>query len=65
MECGMQGSIAVPLPDKWVPCMTLDLTDPLADALGKERLYSNGEEYYRTAKNLMNPQLITIGDEDR
>jgi hypothetical protein len=44
----MQGSIAVSLQDKWVPCMTIDLTDRLADVLGTERLYSNGEEYYRT-----------------
>ena len=48
IECGMQGSIAVSLQDKWVPCMTIDLTDRLADALGKERIYANGEEYYRT-----------------
>jgi hypothetical protein len=48
IECGMQGSIAGSLQDKWVPCMTIDLTDRLADVLGKERLYANGEEYYRT-----------------
>jgi hypothetical protein len=45
---GMQGIIAVSLQDKWVPCMTIDLTDRLDDALGKERQFSNGEEYYQT-----------------
>ena len=43
-----QGSIAVSLQDKWLPCMTIDLTDPLDDALGKERQFSTGEEYYHT-----------------
>ena len=45
----MQGSIAVSLQDKWLPCMTIDLTHPLDAALGKERQFSNGEEYYHTA----------------
>jgi hypothetical protein len=44
----MQGSFAVSLQDKWVPCMTIDLTDRLDDALGKDRQFSNGEEYYHT-----------------
>ena len=48
IQCGMQGSIAVSLPDQWLHCMTIDLTDRLADALGTERLYANGEEYYST-----------------
>ena len=48
IQCGMEGSIAVSLKDQWLPSMTIDLTDRLADALGTERLYSNGEEYYRT-----------------
>jgi hypothetical protein len=48
IQCDMQGSIAVSLQDKWVPCMTIGLTDGLADVLGTELLYSNGEEYYRT-----------------
>ena len=48
IQCGMQGTIAVSLQDQWLPCMTIDLTDRLVDALGTERLCSNGEEYYRT-----------------
>ncbi len=45
---GMLGSIAVCEIDEWVPCFTIDLTDRLADALDKERQYSNGEAYYHT-----------------
>jgi hypothetical protein len=48
IQCGMQGTIAVSLQDQWLPCMTIDLTDRLVEALGTERVYSNGEEYYRT-----------------
>ena len=57
---GMLGSIAVCEIDEWVPCFTIDLTDCLADALGKERQYSNGEAYYHTEWPIVTGQVQSI-----
>ena len=57
---GMLGSIAVCEIDEWVPCFTIDLTDGLADALGKERQYSNGEAYYHTEWPIVTGQVRSI-----
>ncbi len=57
---GMLGSIAVCQIDEWVPCFTIDLTDRLADALGNERQYSNGEEYYHTEWPIVTGQVQSI-----
>jgi hypothetical protein len=57
---GMLGSIAVCEIDEWVPCFNIDLTDRLADALGKERQYSNGEAYYHTEWPIVTGQVQSI-----